>query len=236
MTREIVVDASFDFRSDAGGRDPDQKSPTLRRYHRLLWSRELPGGTVFELDDHTREGYLHHKSDVGEFSLASDSIIPTFTKWKRLTGILNQVPDAQKDAFLVASYSIGGATIFPSNKVDGKLTINGARGLSPKIADRFDLTLECIRRHYRRDSSPLRETLDRYSAFFALFETFPGYVNFFEFHDLVNNNSSAVRFLLPFDDFRAPAVPSSLSEYQTYRRASIDFVDARNKRLTAMKY
>jgi hypothetical protein len=84
MTRESVVDTSFDFRSDAGGRDPDQNSPTLRRYHRLLWSRELPGGAVFELDDHTHDGYLHHKSDVGEFLLASDSIIPTFTKWKRL--------------------------------------------------------------------------------------------------------------------------------------------------------
>ncbi|WP_113903400.1 DUF6994 family protein [Brevibacterium celere] len=36
-------------------------------------------------------------------------------------------------------------------------TINGARGLHPRIVDRFDLTLECIRRHYRGEPSPLAD-------------------------------------------------------------------------------
>lgn len=30
------IDITFDFRSDAGGKDPDAYSPTLRRYHQLL--------------------------------------------------------------------------------------------------------------------------------------------------------------------------------------------------------
>ena len=42
---------SFDLRTDAGGKDPDKRSPTLRRYHRLLWSEPLPGGAMFDLDD-----------------------------------------------------------------------------------------------------------------------------------------------------------------------------------------
>lgn len=46
-------------------------------------------------------------------------------------------------------------------------------------ADRFDLTLECIRRHYLGQRSPLGETLARYRDFFALFEDFSGYVEFF---------------------------------------------------------
>jgi hypothetical protein len=37
-----LIDTSFDFRIDSAGRDPDKYSPTLRRYHRLLWSKPLP--------------------------------------------------------------------------------------------------------------------------------------------------------------------------------------------------
>lgn len=50
MLRQI--DVTFDFRSDTPpGMDPDARSPTLRRYHRLLWSKPLPSGRAFELDD-----------------------------------------------------------------------------------------------------------------------------------------------------------------------------------------
>jgi hypothetical protein len=52
--------------------------------------------------------------------------------------------------------------IFPANKVDRKQTINGARGFHPRISDRFVLTLECIRRHYIGEPSPLAQTLARY--------------------------------------------------------------------------
>jgi hypothetical protein len=59
------------------------------------------------------------------------------------------------------------------------MTINGARGFHPKIKDRFDLTVECIRRHYVDDPSPLSDTLARYEDFFGLFGDFRGYVDFF---------------------------------------------------------
>ena len=49
--------------------------------------------------------------------------------------------------------------VFPGNRIDGKYTINVARGLNKKIADRMDLTLECIRRHYLGEDSPLRDVL-----------------------------------------------------------------------------
>ena len=68
--------------------------------------------------------------------------------------------------------------VFPSNRVDGKMTINGARGFLRRVADRMDLTLESIRRHYRGEPSPLGATLARYADFFALFEDFGGYVDF----------------------------------------------------------
>lgn len=81
------IDVAFDFRSDTPGypkSDPDALSPTLRRYHRLLWSKPLPNGVVFELVDTTPGVYLHHNSHVGQFWLASDAVIPTFRKEARL--------------------------------------------------------------------------------------------------------------------------------------------------------
>ena len=47
---------------------------------------------------------------------------------------------------------------------------------SESIRDRFDLTLECIRRHYLDEPSPLSATLARYADFFGLFGDFAGYV------------------------------------------------------------
>ena len=61
-----LIDVTFNVESDAGGGDPDRPSPTLRRYHQLLWSKPLPDGAEFTLDTTTPSSYLHHASAVGE--------------------------------------------------------------------------------------------------------------------------------------------------------------------------
>lgn len=118
-----------------------------------------------------------------------------------------------------------------SGTANEQLTINGARGFTQKIADRFDLTLECIRRHYDGEDSPLAPTLGRYGGFFALFGGFEGYIAFFLLQDLVESDRRAIRFFTAFDDFASPAVPKDVAEYSEYRRRSIDFVEARNRRI-----
>lgn len=76
----MVIDTAFDFRSDTPpGKDPDALSPTLRRYHRYLWSKPLPGGEMFELSTSMPGHYLYHVSGLGEFSLSSDTMMQTFT-------------------------------------------------------------------------------------------------------------------------------------------------------------
>jgi len=124
--------------------------------------------------------------------------------------------------------------VFPSNRVDGKITINGARGFLRLIADRMDLTLESIRRHYRGEPSPLGATLARYADFFALFDDFDGYVDFFLLQDLVTTDGAAVRFFMPFDDFNPPAIPWDVETYGEFRRLSIEFIEARNRRIDAL--
>jgi hypothetical protein len=225
-----AIDIAFDFRTDAGGKDPDSCSPTLRRYHRLLWSKPLPGGASFDLSATTPGVYLHHRSSLGEFFLSSDSVIPTFTRWQALKPITEQLPESENEAFRTIGYTIGGMMIFPGNRIGRKQTINGARGFNKKISDRFDLTLECMRRHYLNQGSPLADTLSLYADFFALFGDFRGYVNFFLLDDLVTDELD-VRFFMPFDDFCSPSLPGDVDTYKEYRRCSIDFIEARNHRI-----
>jgi hypothetical protein len=94
----VVIDIGFDFRTDAGGKDPDSHSPTLRNYHRLLWSKPLPSGEFFDLSDTTRGVYLHHRSALGEFFLSSDSVMQTFLRWPALKPITDQLPESENEA------------------------------------------------------------------------------------------------------------------------------------------
>lgn len=228
---ESSIDTTFDFRTDTPpGKDPDARSPTLRRYHRLLWSKPLPNGASFNLVDTTPRKYLHHRSHLGEFHLTSDSIIPSFVKEKRLAQTFSQIPQ-ELETFRSISYTIGGMMVFPGNRVNGQATINGARGLHPQIKDRFDLTVECIRRYYRNESSPLMRTFGLYANFFKLFEDFRGFVDFFLLQDIVTDSYSAVKFFSPFKDFGSKPIPENLSEYLGYRTLAIDFISARNRRI-----
>lgn len=124
--------------------------------------------------------------------------------------------------------------VFPGNRIGGKQTINGARGFNRRIADRMDLTLECIRRHYRGELSPLCDVLRRYGDFFSLFTDFNGYIDFFLLQDLVSADRSTIRFFMPFDDFSTPAVPKGVEPYRTFRQHSMEFTAARNARIARL--
>lgn len=228
------IDTSYNFWKDTEkGKDPDSHSKTLRRYHRLLWSKPLPCGQVFTLRDDVRGHYLHHSSALGEFSLGSDSIIPTYTRWGFAFEHPELSPPEENDRFYGLAYTIGGFMVFPGNRIGRKWTINQARGCNRSIADRMDLTLECIRRHYSGAASPLAEVLARYGDFFALFGDFRAYVDFFLLHDLLSTDLSSVDFFMPFDDFRPPSTPRDKETYRTFRQKSMLFITARNERIDA---
>lgn len=228
-----MIDPTFLVTSDARGKDPDSHSPTLRRFHRLLWSKPLPDGKPFDLSADVPGHYLVHRSDLGEFSLSSDSIAHTYRYIKATAPIIAQVPEDVLDAFYRPACTVGGYILFPAKKVDGKATINGARGMNAKIRDRFDLTLECIRRHYAGEASPLSEVLDRYAAFFGLFGSFEGYADFFLLQDMTTADGAGVRFTLPFDDFESKPLPADVPEYLAYREAMMAFIEGRNARMVA---
>ena len=227
----MIIDVNFNFYLDTPkGKDPDSYSDTLRRYHKLLWNKPLPNGTVFNLDLKTPK-ILHHKSQLGEFYLSSDSLAHDYSKWKSTEHIIKKIPKTEIENFFNLGCTIGGYTIFPSHRIDNQMTINGSRGINKKIKDRFDLTLECIRRFYLNEDSPLLETLSRYKDFFKLFDDFKGYVDFFLFQDLVQSNYSSINYFLPSNNFNNSPIPNDIQEYKVYRKNMTEFINKRNKRI-----
>ena len=225
----MIIDTTFNVYSDAKGGDPDSTSPTLRKYHRLLWSKSLPNGKVFDLQVNKNGSYLWHSSSLGNFSLGSDAITHSYKNHKRKKWLTSQIPEEVNELFNMGS-TIGAFLVFPNNKVDGKHTINQARGVNRLIDDRFDLTLECIKRFYLGQSSPLDETLNRYRDFFLLFENFKGYINFFFLNDLIDEDGR-IKFYLPFDDFNSQPKFTSVDEYLLYKERVLQFIESRNRKI-----
>lgn len=227
------IDPTFDFLSDAGGGDPDATSATLRAFHKRLWSKPLPSGDPFELADSRSHAYLYHASKRGEFILSSDAAVPTWTRWKRpiVADIIRQMPESEREEFYRISYQMGGMMLFPGNQVDRQSTINQERGRCQQIADRLDLTVECIRRHYLGEPSPMTQTLDRYADFFRLFDNFAGYTEFWLLQDLVSDDRTEVKSFMPYDDFNISPLPASVEDYRGYRDRAVAFIQSRNRRM-----
>jgi len=226
---KMSIDTTFNFYSDAKGRDPDRYSPTLKKHHKALWSKPLPNGKNFEISDNTRGAYLHHKSELGEFYLGSDAITHSYKHHIRMQPLLQQITSEVDDLFDTGS-TIGGYIVFPGNQIDGKFTINQARGVHGRINDRFDLTLECIRLYYLGQTSPLFDTLLRYKGFFDLFGSFVGYIQFFLLDDLIDERND-VKFYLPFDGFKTRPTIADTNEYLLYKAGVMKFIRSRNSRI-----
>lgn len=240
MTSQGTLDVRFDFKSETPpGHDADAASPTLRHYHRILWSKPLRSGGALELfaPASRREGYLINTSSGGpRIHFGSDAITHSYSTWTRpseLARAVASLDEDQRKKYLFPPYTIGSAMIWPVRFAD-KPTLNQARGTRHQIADRIDLTLECIRRHYiGRTDSPLADVLSAYGDFFAIYEDFAEFVEFFHFQDLVVNDGEAIRFFLPFEDFSRNGAPKSIDEYVAYREATLRFISARQDRIQA---
>lgn len=239
------IDTSYDFTMDApgywdgfwgrkgglgaGGSDPDVSSPTLKRYHQMLWSRRLPNGEVLKLEPDP-DGYLRSR----DMRFGSDSITASFRYRdcrEMLGAVARLLPDYRSlvENFLHRAYTVGGMIIFPRHPG----SINQCRGTNRVIRDRWDLTLECIRRFYRGEPSPLSEALGRDRSFFDLFVDFKGYVDFFFLQDCVTDDYEKVRFWLGKGDFCESPLPRMAKEYLSFIEAELDFVERRNASIRA---
>lgn len=225
-----MIDITFDFHADSNGKDPDRSSPTLKKYHKILWSKSLTNGKIFNLRDDKAGAYLYHKSELGQFFLGSDAISHSYKNHKCKQLLTRQIPEAVNQVYSSGS-TIGAYIIFPNKQINKKPTINAARGLNPKIDDRFDLTLECIRLYYRGLKSPLHDVFLRYQDFFDLFRDFRAYIDFFLLQDLVTENYTQIKFYLPFDCFKSVPKFHCVNDYLIYQEKVIDFINKRNSKI-----
>ena len=243
-SKNITVDVNFDFTTDTPhywdnywdsdnllghlNNDPDSASPTLQRYHRILWSKPLPNGETMDLKAGYGATYLTWK----DFRFGSDSITASF-RYVRYKYMIEQVAQVVPnyigfmENYIRKSYTIGGAMIFP--KWHGG--INQSRGCNSLIKDRWDLTLECIRRFYLDEHSPLYNTLLKDKAFFDLFIDFKGYIDFFYLQDCVSSDYKEVKFWLGNGQFKSNPLPQTVEEYLLWIECQLEFVKKRNERI-----
>lgn len=235
-----VLDTSFDYRTDKPAKtrpDVDRDSPRLRLDHQLLWTKKLTSGVLFAptAPSARRDGYLiFTDTSGGRHWYGSDAITASYSSWLRprpLVDAIAGLTEEHRARYLNPPYTIGSAMIWPVRSKD-RPTINQARGLSLLIADRMDLTLECIRRHYGGEPwSPLADVINAYSDFFTLFDGFKEFVNFFHLQDLVTPGYDEVLFYLPFENFERSGTPATTEEFVTYREATLEFIAGRGRRM-----
>ena len=208
--------------------DPDAYSKTLKQYHKLLWSKELPSKRTLILSDSNAKKYLTWE----EFRFGSDSITASF-RYKKYRHMIRKVMEAVPnyrsfiEDYVKRSYTIGGTIIFPKQPWG----INQARGCNAYIRDRFDLTLECIRLYYNKQPNPLEDVLMRNKKFFDLFVDFKGYVDFFYLQDLVEADYSSVKLFINGQPFEINPFPKTVEEYFSWMNTQMEFVKRRNARI-----
>jgi hypothetical protein len=110
---ELNIDFTF-YTDTPPNKDMDACSPTLRRYHKMLWNKELPNGQMLELVDANRKSYLYHKSSLGEFSFSSDSITPSYRDYEKggMPKLREQIPPEIVNNCMIVAAQLGRSSFF----------------------------------------------------------------------------------------------------------------------------
>jgi len=194
--------------------EADATNPDLRIAMRELYGRKgFDFGTVGysyydedEKNHYTPDGYSTYTSLTGNYISKMKDFRPK--------AVENNKELAERCYFLAVT--IAGELFFPAHKLDG-ITINVSRSNSP-INDMVHPLLEGIRKYYDKEQGdyPLKNTIERYGYFFDRFESFDEYLDYNFLQDYA---------LLP------KKFPTNESELIDFWKKSIDFLEARSKRI-----
>ena len=221
------------------GQDPDKHSKNLGEEHCKLWNHTSGFGKL-EWNPYNR---LTTTINGVEYIFTPDSITncyiqskrrvkgDTLTESEKVRSFGNEVASLIKD-YEDTDYTIGSSLLFPIS-IDGKSlhwTMNRARGISYKVHDRIDYTLECIKRYYdKNDDNPLKKAIERSKEFFDLFSCFKDYAEFFFFDDFIAEEGNVISFTGDID-FDNP-FPNTKEKYIEYIKNTMLYILKRNKRI-----
>lgn len=235
-------------------RDIDTYSQTLREYQACIYKKALQrhNNIIFDLKLGNNPEYdylywndsIYYGDDLAKSRFASDSIVNMQERYKPVRDN-DFVPDLTDEGikrilkeYVKSASTIGGEIIFPKHPN----SINAARGRNPKIKDRFDLTLECIKRFYeQRDNqekeyNPLYDALKADEKFFDLFDDFGDYVEFF-YLDGSYVQDGEIKFFIggkPNFDNNFTPLPTSLEEWEQLYKNQMACLAARNEKIAAL--
>jgi len=233
-----MIDLSYNFTSEnpnywngywernnglgGGNWDPDTRSKKLREYHHILWTRRLPNGREFQLSGELTWNGMR---------FGSDSIIVSF-RYKNqplAEEIKRALPDfkAYFREYVQKTNTIAGYIIFPKHQG----SMNQSRGTNIRIRDRWDLTMECIRRFYAGEKSVLSKELEADAEFYSLFSSFKEYVDFFFLQDCVSEDYKSVNIWLGDGSFESDALPRNTEEYFSFIEKEMEFLEKRKQRI-----
>ena len=248
MEKKTNFEVNFDFTTDVDGfweefwsnpdglghvtskNDPDSQSKKLQEYHLLVWNKRIFNNELQARSDINGNLYFSYK----ELNLSSDSIINSY-RYKSL--VFNLKEEMKKkgenyksfqEEYIKKSYNIGGMIIFPKHPN----SLNQKRGMHNKIRDRFDLTLECIRRYYEQSKNynPLQDVLQADEKYYNFFGSFKGFIDTFFLQDWVDKYYR-VKFMLDFDNFQTSPLPQNYDEYMILHDKQLELVQKRNCRI-----
>lgn len=260
--------------------DPDVNSYNLYEAHIRVWNIQHKKFNIKDIERHGRcrcEIIIkdEKKTKDDKIILGSDSIMSIY--WHRTYGNMRYLMKEIKDCieisekhsescsdvketnykkfienYLKQANTIGGFMLFPRHDC----SINQARGMSDRIQDRFDLTLECIRRMYESGfptgSNPLFDMSKEDKEYFEMFGSFENYAKFFCLnksydgkHNWVTEDCSAVYDLmsengdepLPKKGWPKEILPCDYEEkkqvakWWTFYRNIMNRLDARNEQI-----
>lgn len=208
--------------------DPDVNSYNLYEAHIRAWNIQHKKFNNKNIKDIERDGRCccQIRTVDKQIILGSDSIMSIY--WHRTYGNMRYLMKEIKDcieisekhlefcqdvketnykkfieSYLKQANTIGGFMLFPRHDC----SINQLRGMSDGIQDRFDLTLECIRRMYESGfptgNNPLFDMSKKDKEYFEMFGSFENYARFFCLnksydgkHNWVTEDCSAVYDLM----------------------------------------
>ena len=206
--------------------DVDLHCRKIYEYHQKLWQKKLPNGANLDLQIKYKGGSFFLLNNKSGIRFGSDSILHTYRHFKKgyIREVIEKFNVEKLNKFYEEITSIGGYIIFPKHIN----SLNQRRGTHALVKDRFDITLDSIRKYYQKDKSdyPLKKVIEKDGEFFSWFLTFKSYVSFFHLEDLVNPKTEEIIFFL-----EDKPLPISKEGYLAYKDKVLLFLKNRNKRI-----